>query len=120
MTGKLSARRGGRNSNSEDYLREAGKVMKESSVFGQYSDAELVAQLKGLALDPCNSEYSQSKIRPLWNQTIRVRKAMAMAGTEFPRVRFELCYFFKNISSIPFCLCGFVQLESWLTTFFFT
>ncbi|XP_027066247.2 uncharacterized protein [Coffea arabica] len=97
MTGKLSARRGGRNSNSEDSLREAGKVMKESSVFGQYSDAELVAQLKGLALDPCNSEYSQSKIRPLWTQTIRVRKAMAMADTEFPRRKRKLQQLLKAL-----------------------
>lgn len=103
MTGKLPARREGRNTTGKDSLCKGSKNMKESSVFGKFSDAEMVAQLKALALDPCNSEYSKSKIRPLWNQTIRLRKAMAMADTEIPRVRLQLCYCFKNNSLIPFC-----------------
>lgn len=77
---------------SEDSLCKYGP----KSVFGKYSNAEMVAQLKVMALDPCNSEFSPTNIRPLWNQTIRVRKAMALADGEIPRVCLKLCFCFPQ------------------------
>lgn len=51
-------------------------------IFGRYSDAEMVAQLKKLALDPCDSNVSHQGIRPLWNQMLRVRDVMALADND--------------------------------------
>lgn len=78
-------------------LYKGDKVMEENSVFGKYSDAELVAQLKVLALDPCNSKFSKNKIQPLWKQTISVRKAITLSDNDFPRVRVELWTFEKYL-----------------------
>ncbi|KAL3536489.1 hypothetical protein ACH5RR_004950 [Cinchona calisaya] len=100
MTGKLPGWREGSNTTTtseEVSLCKGGKVMKECSVFGKYSDAELVDKLKGLAVDPSNSEYSLSKIRAFWNQIIGVRKAMGLSDTEFPRRKRKLQQLLKAL-----------------------
>lgn len=63
-----------------------GGGMRRLSVFGKHSDLDMVSWIKGLALDPCSSVASPSSIRPLWNQTIKVRKLMALSSAGCPRV----------------------------------
>lgn len=67
------------------YLLEGGGI-RRLSVFGKYSDLDMLLWIKGLALDPCSSGASPSSVRSLWNQNIKVRKVMALSVTECPRV----------------------------------
>lgn len=64
-------------------VKEGGSIEEQGKlIFGRYSDAEMLAQLKTLALDPCDSNVSRQKIRPLWNQMLRVRDAMALSDND--------------------------------------
>lgn len=72
--------------NDKSSLLKRGEIMQRESVFGKYTDAEMLSQLKRIALDPCSSKVSQDSIRPLFNQTLRLRKVMTLGHTECPRV----------------------------------
>lgn len=63
--------------------KEGGSVTEEQGklVFGRYSDAEVLARLKRLALDPCDSVTHQ-KATPLWNQMLKVREAMTLSDSD--------------------------------------
>ncbi|GAA0155305.1 hypothetical protein LIER_13064 [Lithospermum erythrorhizon] len=67
---------------------------EEKSVFGRYSNAEMLVQLKRLAQNPCDAEFSHDKILPLFNQSLFMRRVMALCDTAFPRV--SLSYFGKG------------------------
>ncbi|KAA8516326.1 hypothetical protein F0562_016619 [Nyssa sinensis] len=45
----------------------------------------MLSWIRELALYPCKSRISSNSIRPFWNQTLKVRKVMALSDTEFPR-----------------------------------
>lgn len=76
-------------------VKEAGSVDEERGklVFGRYSDAEMLAQLKRLSLYPCNSALRQ-KDPPLWNQMLRVRDAMTISDNGISWV----CLLFYDVS----------------------
>ncbi|CAI9098394.1 OLC1v1035031C1 [Oldenlandia corymbosa var. corymbosa] len=67
------------------------------SIFGKYSYAQKVAQLKELALDPCNSKFSNAKIQPLWNQTLWMRKAMSTVSIDTTQRKRKLQQLLKEI-----------------------
>ncbi|KAF7144989.1 hypothetical protein RHSIM_Rhsim04G0166100 [Rhododendron simsii] len=77
------------------YLLEGGG-MRRLSVFGKYSDLDMLLWIKGLALDPCSSGASPRSVRSLWNQNIKVRKVMALSVTECPRRKRKLQQFIKD------------------------
>lgn len=100
MSGSKS-RTGGKNGKDSSTRKGAKTMEKNSSLFGRYSDAELVSQLKVLALDPCHPDNSRT-IQPLWNQIIRVRKAMALNDHQFPRRKRQLQQFVKEkLTALP-------------------
>ncbi|KAK2966134.1 hypothetical protein RJ640_018387 [Escallonia rubra] len=71
-------------------LPKGGGTVERKSLFGRYADSEMLSQLKGLALDPCRPDVSRDSIRPLWNQTLKVREVMGLGDSGFPRVYFSL------------------------------
>ncbi|KAF5940927.1 hypothetical protein HYC85_022094 [Camellia sinensis] len=85
-----------RKKNDKASLPNVGGVGQTKSAFGKYSDSDMLSWIKRLALDPCTSGPSQSTIRPLWNQTMKVRKVMALSVTEFPRRKRKLQQFLKD------------------------
>lgn len=91
--------------------KEGGSVTEEKGklVFGRYSDAEMLALLKRLALDPCDSVTHQ-KAKPLWNQMLRVRDAMTLSDNDISWV----CAFYDvsiNIFTSIMALCCLVLVE---------
>lgn len=85
MTALESVKEGG--SNNE----EQGKL-----IFGRYSDAEMLAKMKILALDPCDPNVSRQKIRPLWNQMLKVRDVMALSDSDISWRKRKLQQFVKD------------------------
>lgn len=83
-------------------VKEAGSVDEERGklVFGRYSDAEMLAQLKRLALYPCNSAVRQ-KDPPLWNQMLRVRDAMTISDNGISWRKRKLQQFVKDQLKSP-------------------
>ncbi|KAK4730479.1 hypothetical protein R3W88_023467 [Solanum pinnatisectum] len=77
--------------------KEGGSVTEEQGklVFGRYSDAEMLALLKRLALDPCDSVTHQ-KAKPLWNQMLRVRDAMTISDNDISWRKRKLQQFVKD------------------------
>lgn len=63
------------------------KEVQRNSIFGRYSEAEMISLLKGLALDPCSPQFALDKIRPLFNQILRLRKVINLNDSEIPWVR---------------------------------
>lgn len=61
------------------------EAVKEKYVFGKYVEKELLKKLKALALYHDKPGVTPNSIRPLWDQTLRVREVMAL--TNFPQVR---------------------------------
>lgn len=58
--------------------------VQQNSVFGRYSEAEMIARLKRLALDPSGG---WDNIQPLRSQILRLRKLMVLKDSEIPWVR---------------------------------
>ncbi|KAI3474429.1 hypothetical protein Pfo_029290 [Paulownia fortunei] len=79
--------------------------VQRNSVFGRYSEAEMIAQLKGLALDPCRPQVARDNIQPLWNQILRLRKVMVLKDSEIPWRKRKLEQFVKDKLRAP---SGFV------------
>lgn len=59
-----------------------------SSIFGQFSEKEMISQLKGLARDPSMPQFALDNIQPLWSQILGLRKLMALEASEMPWVWF--------------------------------
>ncbi|KAG6427626.1 hypothetical protein SASPL_111872 [Salvia splendens] len=57
-----------------------------SSIFGQFSEKEMISQLKGLARDPSMPQLALDNIQPLWSQILGLRKLMALEASEMPWV----------------------------------
>ena len=76
-------------------VKEGGSVNEEQrkSVFGRYSDAEMLAQLKRLALNPCASALRQID-PPLWNQMLKLRDAMTLSDKGI----YWVCLLFYDVS----------------------
>ncbi|KAK9290239.1 hypothetical protein L1049_008406 [Liquidambar formosana] len=77
-------------------LPKGDEITRRKSLFGSYTDSEVVLWLKGLALDPCKPGASQNSNRRLCDQILNVRKAMLLTNTEFPRRKRKLQQFLKG------------------------
>ncbi|KAG6430618.1 hypothetical protein SASPL_108690 [Salvia splendens] len=55
-----------------------------SSIFGQFSEKEIITQLKGLARNPSMPQFAIDNIQPLWTQILGLRKLMALEASEMP------------------------------------
>ncbi|KAG8376994.1 hypothetical protein BUALT_Bualt09G0122100 [Buddleja alternifolia] len=82
-------------------LSEGVENVQRNSVFGRYSEAEMIAQLKELALDPCRPQFAQDNIQPLWNQILRLRKVMVLEDSEIPWRKRRLEQFVKDTLKSP-------------------
>ena len=60
-------------------------AVKQKFVFGKYPEKEWLMKLKALAVNHHTPGITSNSIRPLWDQTLRVREVMAL--TNFPQVR---------------------------------
>ncbi|XP_022852213.1 uncharacterized protein LOC111373858 isoform X2 [Olea europaea var. sylvestris] len=67
-----------------------------NSIFGKYSEAEMLSQLNILALDPCKQKISLDKIQPLCDQILRLRKVMVPTNSEIPWRKRKLQEFLKD------------------------
>lgn len=74
------------NENAKASIGKGVEDVKCCSVFGQYSEEEMIAQLRGLALDPCMPQYARDNIKPLWNQILGIRKLMVLEDSQAPWV----------------------------------
>ncbi|KAL2509886.1 uncharacterized protein Fot_33533 [Forsythia ovata] len=80
-------------------------VVQINSIFGRYSEPEMLVRLKGLALDPCKQEFSRNKIQSLWNQILRLRKVMVLSDSEIPWRKRKLQEFVKDeLRTTPGCV----------------
>lgn len=71
---------------AKDSLTKGAEDVQNNSIFGRYSEAELLDRLKRIALDPCKPQFARDKIRPLCNGVLRVRKVMVLKDSEIPWV----------------------------------
>lgn len=83
----MSRQRGKSTKNAITYFNEGIEDVQDNSIFGRYSEVEMVAQLKGIAVDPCRPQCAQDNIQPLWNQIVMLRKVMMLKDSEIPWVR---------------------------------
>ncbi|KAI3447757.1 hypothetical protein Pfo_004422 [Paulownia fortunei] len=87
--------------NVKAYLREGIEDARQNSVFGRYSEAEMIAWLKGLALDPCKPQFAWDNIQPLQNQILRLRKIMVLEDSHIPWRKRKLEQFVKDKLRAP-------------------
>ncbi|XP_019186179.1 PREDICTED: AT-rich interactive domain-containing protein 2-like isoform X2 [Ipomoea nil] len=66
-------------------VKGCSTVEPEKSLFGKYSDAEMLVQLRRIALDPCDPEVTPKNVRSLFSQTLRVREVLSLSQTDCPR-----------------------------------
>ncbi|VFQ71835.1 unnamed protein product [Cuscuta campestris] len=66
------------------------------SIFGKYSDVDMLFQLKRIALNPCDPEVSFKKCGSLLNQTLRVREALTISQTNSSRRKRKFQLFVKE------------------------
>ncbi|CAH9103401.1 unnamed protein product [Cuscuta europaea] len=72
------------------------------SVFGKYSDADMLFKLKRIALDPCDPKAGFRKSGSLLNQTLRVRKVLSIGDPDCPRRKRKLQLYIKgNLRNAP-------------------
>ncbi|KAL8039240.1 hypothetical protein ABFX02_10G022300 [Erythranthe guttata] len=70
--------------------------VQHNSVFGRYSEGEMIARLKRLALDPDREQFESDDIQPLMNQILRIRKIMLLKDSEIPWKKRKLEQFIKK------------------------
>lgn len=91
-SGKMGRQQAGKEmENAEASFSKGIEDAQCSSIFGQYSVEEMIAQLKGLAMDPCMPQVAQENIQPLWNQVLRIKKFMVLEKSEMPWDDFLFC-----------------------------
>ncbi|XP_059667924.1 uncharacterized protein LOC132313249 [Cornus florida] len=98
---KMAVLRGGKDCDRQEKenntsLCRGGVIEPRLSIFGKFADLEMLSWIRRLALDPCNSGISMAKIRPLWNQTLKVRKIMELSDKECPQRKRKLHQFLKE------------------------
>lgn len=104
-SGKMGRQQAGKEiENAEASFSKGIEDVQCSSIFGQYSVEEMIAQLKGLAMDPCMPQVAQENIQPLWNQVLRIKKFMVLEKSEMPWRKRKLEQFVKDKFRAPACL----------------
>ncbi|KAL0344483.1 UNVERIFIED_CONTAM: AT-rich interactive domain-containing protein 1 [Sesamum radiatum] len=79
---------------------------QQRSVFGIYSEVEMIARLKQLALDPCKPQFARDNLQQLQNQILRLRKIMVLEDSHIPWRKRKLEQFVKDKLRAP---SGFVM-----------
>ncbi|XP_074366727.1 uncharacterized protein LOC141707453 [Apium graveolens] len=72
------------------------EAVKKKYVFGKYAEKEMLTKLKVLALNHDRPGVTHDSIRPLWDQTLRVREVMSRTDPEFPQRKRKLQQFLKD------------------------
>ncbi|KAL8146503.1 hypothetical protein AgCh_004290 [Apium graveolens] len=72
------------------------EVVKEKYVFGKYTEKEMLRKVKALALDYGKPGFTIDSIRPLWDQTLRVREVMSRTNPDFPQRKRKLQQFLRD------------------------
>ncbi|KAL3839430.1 hypothetical protein ACJIZ3_024021 [Penstemon smallii] len=67
-----------------------------NSVFGKYSDTEMISKLKELASNPCKPQFARDNIQPLWNQILCLRKLMVLQDSQIIWRKRKLEQFVKD------------------------
>ncbi|KAL2502561.1 uncharacterized protein Fot_36409 [Forsythia ovata] len=81
----MTTQQGGKGKkNDKASLHKRVEVAQRNSIFGRYSEGDMLALLKALALDPCQPQFSLDKTQPLRNEILRLRKVMVLNETEIP------------------------------------
>lgn len=82
--------------NVRAFLSEGIEDAQQNSVFGIYSEVEMIARLKQLALDPCKPQFAWDNLQQLQTQILRVRKIMVLEDSHIPWVRSFICTLFPG------------------------
>ncbi|KAL1549170.1 hypothetical protein AAHA92_17304 [Salvia divinorum] len=72
-----------------------------SSIFGQFSEKEMITHLKRLARDPCMPQFVRDNIQPLWTLILGLRKLMALEASEMPWRKRKLEQLVKDTLRAP-------------------
>ncbi|KAK1398288.1 ELM2 domain-containing protein [Heracleum sosnowskyi] len=72
------------------------EAVKGKYVFGKYAEKETLTKLKVLALNHDNPGVTRDSVRPLCDQTLRVREVMSRTDPEFPQRKRKLQQFVKD------------------------
>ncbi|KAL8526753.1 hypothetical protein ACS0TY_015820 [Phlomoides rotata] len=94
--GEMSRQRGKSTKNGIAYFTEGIEDVQGHSIFGRYSEVEMLAELKALAMDPSSPQFAQDNIQPLWNQIVMLRKVMCLKDSEIPWRKRKLEQFVKD------------------------
>ncbi|KAK4432306.1 AT-rich interactive domain-containing protein 1 [Sesamum alatum] len=82
-------------------LSEGIEDAQQNSVFGIYSEVEMIARLKELALDPCKPRFAWDNLQQLQNQILRLRKIMVLEDSHIPWRKRKLEQFVKDKLRAP-------------------
>ncbi|KAL0336784.1 UNVERIFIED_CONTAM: AT-rich interactive domain-containing protein 1 [Sesamum calycinum] len=93
--------RGKGKKNVKASLSEGIEDAQQNSVFGIYSEVEMIARLKQLALDPCKPQFAWDDLQPLQNQILRLRKIMVLEDSHIPWRKRKLEQFVKDKLRAP-------------------
>ncbi|CAA0836311.1 DNA GYRASE B3 [Striga hermonthica] len=77
------------------HIRGIGDVQR-NSMFGKYSEAEIVSKLKAIAVDPSNPQFARDNIQAFRNQIVKFRKVMVLKDSEIPWRKRKLEQFVKD------------------------
>nr|GMD43382.1 AT-rich interactive domain-containing protein 2-like [Ipomoea batatas] len=77
-------------------VKGCSTVEPEKCLFGKYSDAEMLVQLRRIALDPCDPEVTLKNVGSLFSQTLRVREVLSLSQTDCPRRKRKLQQYVKE------------------------
>ncbi|GER55824.1 ARID/BRIGHT DNA-binding domain [Striga asiatica] len=70
--------------------------VQRNSMFGKYSEVEIVSKLKALAVDPDNPQFARDNIQAFRNQIVKLRKVMVLKDSEIPWRKRKLEQFVKD------------------------
>lgn len=79
------------------------EAVKDKYIFGKYTEKDMLTKLRALALDYGKPGVTIDSIRPLWDQTLRVREVMSRTDPDFPQVsllKYTICSYLTS-----FCVC---------------
>ncbi|GFP86252.1 AT-rich interactive domain-containing protein 2 [Phtheirospermum japonicum] len=89
---RQSGVKGMKNASTTSHINGVVNV-QPNSIFGKFSEAEIISQLKALAVDPCRP---RDNTQALWNQILKLRKVMVLKDSEAPWRKRKLEKFVKD------------------------
>ncbi|KAL3640718.1 hypothetical protein CASFOL_015686 [Castilleja foliolosa] len=93
--------KGKKNASTTSHINDLD--VQPNSIFGKFSEAEIISQLKELAVDPYRP---RENIQALWNQILKLRKVMVLKDSEAPWKKRKLEKFVKDkLKPSPVFVC---------------